>query len=248
MKTLRFLCLIFIVLFCNEIFANNLGVSPMKLVFEPNSKVASLNVVNFDNKDAVLQASLLRWTQSNGKDITTPTEDLLLIPPIVKIPASGHQVIRLALLKPHQMEVETAYRLIIHSVKSSVSSSANGAILFNFDASIPVFVMPAKVKHDPEWHIQKITDKEITIRVNNVGNVHERISKLVVLSKDIAIAENKSLVYVFPQQAYEWKIPINNGVKVDVNLPLSIDAYDDMDKINYMLSENTKNEKDTSKK
>lgn len=248
MKTLRFLCLIFIILFCNEIFANNLGVSPMKLVFEPNSKVASLNVVNFDNKDAVLQASLLRWTQSNGKDITTPTEDLLLIPPIVKIPANGHQVIRLALLKPPQMEVETAYRLIIHSVKSNIGSSQNGSVRFNFDVSLPIFVMPAKVKHDQVWRIQKITDKEITLSISNLGNVSERISKIELLSKDIVIAEHQSLVYVFPQQVYEYKIPIKSNAKIEVNSPISIDVYNDMDKVNYNLSEDIKNTNNNSKK
>lgn len=91
---------IFICLFSSHVYANVYEVSPTQLFLSAKQIVGVVKVTNHGHESSLLQLSLLDWQQSQGKDIYRVSHDILLTPPLFRLPPYKTQIIRFALKHP----------------------------------------------------------------------------------------------------------------------------------------------------
>ncbi len=74
-----------------------LEVSPVLVSLAPGQAVATVEVQNNDATPAAIQVRPFLWQQDADRDVLTPTDDIILSPPIFTVPASASQTMRLLL-------------------------------------------------------------------------------------------------------------------------------------------------------
>ena len=93
------------------------SVTPVRIYMTPKDRAVAVTITNEANEPVVLQADIYEWRQSaEGEDQLTPSEDLILAPPVVKLGAKAKQVVRLARLQPPDASRQLIYRLILREL------------------------------------------------------------------------------------------------------------------------------------
>lgn len=75
-------------------YATALQVAPVHVHAEAHAKTGAIQLINPGQEPVVYQASVLRWTQVNGKDVFEPTQDVLASPVMVKIGSGEKKAMR----------------------------------------------------------------------------------------------------------------------------------------------------------
>lgn len=200
---------VFSILTCLSLVANasNLGVNPINVIINSKTNISSLKITNQDTKQATTKISIMKWEQKNGKDIYTPSNDLIVTPPIAKVSAQNFQLLRIGLAKPRNMNQETSYRLFINELASK-TKEAKTEIAFALNISLPVFVKPAQENRDLNWSVKQLNTKDVVVNLTNKGNVHAKISKLQLfqVNQDKPVVEKNVFTYVLPKQQASWQL------------------------------------------
>ena len=96
------------------------SVTPVRIYMMPKDRAVAVTITNEASDPVVLQADIYEWRQSaEGEDQLTPSEDLILAPPIVKLGAKAKQVVRLARLQPPDASRQLIYRMILREAAGS---------------------------------------------------------------------------------------------------------------------------------
>src|SRR5512140_989273 len=96
------------------VYAGMFSVTPVRIYMTPRDKAVALTITNESEEELVMQADVYSWKQKpGGEDDLALTEDMLVSPPIIKVPAKSHQVVRLARLIPPPQAQQMTYRLIV---------------------------------------------------------------------------------------------------------------------------------------
>ncbi|NMC75666.1 MAG: molecular chaperone [Geobacteraceae bacterium] len=162
-------------------------VYPIRLHFEPGTRIGTLNVRN-DGDDAMnFQVKAMEWTQDpDGKDAFTETNDLIFFPKLLLIPPREERVIRLGLKGPGGPLREKTYRLFVEEIAPPRADPHSGGavVAVNIRFAVPVFVQP--VKEDVSGQVVKIElfRGTVSATLRNSGNVHFRVPSLVFRGKD----------------------------------------------------------------
>lgn len=121
-------------------------VSPVRIYLQARERAAAVTLSNDGDSELLIEAQLFQWRQTpEGADELTPTQDLLLAPPVLKLAPRSRQVLRLANLKPVPPDRQLTYRMVVREVPSPVPAGVqiNLAVAF----SLPVFITPPGVQH-----------------------------------------------------------------------------------------------------
>lgn len=128
--------------------AGSFSVSPVRIFMEARERATGVTIINEGDTDLVMQAELFEWKQKpDGTDELLPTEDLVLAPPILKLPKGAQQVVRLANLRPPVPGQQQTYRLIVREVPEALPRSQQGVqVQVALAFSLPVFITPPGAK------------------------------------------------------------------------------------------------------
>src|SRR4051812_46070459 len=96
--------------------AGSFAVNPVRATLSAKQTVSSLVVRNSGSESTVIQLEVVNWAQEDGKDVYTPTKELLATPPIFTVPPGGSQVVRVGLRRATDSQRELAYRLFLQEV------------------------------------------------------------------------------------------------------------------------------------
>lgn len=202
-------------------FAASLSISPVLLTLSAAQPIAELDLQNNDSQTITVAFKIFSWTQLNGANVQKEnTQAILVSPPIVQIPPGQTQIVRLGLLQNVDKENETAYRLLIQQIPINLPQK-NGLINVLMNFSLPVFVAPAITENmQYTWSAQILSDSQIRLTLNNLGNVHIQVAQVKI--KDITAAEEESraeFMYVLPGQSSSFIMPMKSNagdaLKVD---------------------------------
>jgi fimbrial chaperone protein len=181
-----------------------LTVIPVTFELTPGQMTAVLNIQNHTDIETDFQVRPFAWDQSGGDDHLTPTNDLIVSPPLGRIAVGGQQVVRLVLRRPAQGQ-ETSYRILIDQVPPPPRP---GVVNMALRLSIPVFVEPpTRNAAHVQWSIQSDGAAYYLVAVNSGGR-HEAFRNMVLTSADgrpIALEPNVS-PYVLPHATRRWRI------------------------------------------
>lgn len=149
-------------------------VAPVMIAMSTEHNIASLRVRNGRDRPVAFEVDVYDWRQDNGRDVLTPTNDLLVAPGVFEVRAESEQVVRLGVLAAHA-QTERAFRIILRELPSQ---RENGAVLgFTLELSLPVFIAPIAARGQLEAHAEERPWGAILI-VANTGRTHVRLAAL----------------------------------------------------------------------
>lgn len=195
--------------------AAELAVLPVGLSLNESNTKGVITVSNHGKESVVIQAETMYWTQANGKNIHTLTQDMLVNPPLFTIPAGQSQLLRVGLRKMPTSQQEVAYRLILREVppppltKAQIAEGEQGNIRVLLQLSLPVYITPKAPVSLSQWTAQQAANGNITLKLNNSGNVHILVNELKLRNVNANNAVLTSVQVndvVLPGQNKHWDI------------------------------------------
>lgn len=204
--------------------AGGLGVNPVNLVIDAKSNIGSVKLTNQSTKQETAKIEVMKWEQKDGKDVYTPTTDLVVTPPVAKVPAQDFQLLRVGLVKARDVNQEMAYRLFINEVPNK-TKTAGTHVNMVLHINMPIFVKPAQEQRDLHWTAKKSGAKDVVVKLANKGNVHAKISKLQLFeaNQEKPAFEQSVFTYVLPKQHASWNLKLPKSLNGTVKLVATTD-------------------------
>lgn len=163
-------------------FAASLEVAPTKLVIDGKSGSATLSLANRGTVPIIVQLEGFVWEQKDGKDVLTPTDSVLVSPPMARIPPGGKQTVRIMAKGDGQAGVERTFRLFASELPDPATNEARTIrVLLQFN--VPVFVnTPVVAAPQLTWDA-KAGDKGVVLSARNSGRAHTKFTKVEVITQ-----------------------------------------------------------------
>lgn len=207
--------------------AGEFSVSPVRIFMNAGERAIAVTVVNEGAEELVMQSEIYSWQQKpGGEDVLTPTEDLVLSPPIVKLAPKSRQVLRLARVGAPAAGQEQTYRMIVREVPEARATGKEAKVQMALAFSLPIFITPRGAKREVQCDVQRASPLVVKVNCANNGKAYAQIRGVTLLSASGATLATRDFVgYLLPdvQRTIEVQAPnaIPGGrVKVQV-------GYDD---------------------
>lgn len=225
----RFLGWLVAIFWCASLLAESaraaqLGIAPVYVRLAPGQRAAALTVTNEGSEPAAFQIRAFAWRQTpEGTDDLTPTEELLVSPPLGKLEAGAQQVVRLVLRQPPS-EREATYRILLDEIPPP---AAPGTVRIAIRQSIPVFALPqTKVSARLTWRIERSADGTFWLVASNVGTRHAEVREVALTTAEGAAlaVEPRPLPYVLAGATQRWRIEAPVAAGQVLRLTARVDA------------------------
>lgn len=186
--------------------AGILNITPTRLAVSPNGEVVAFNLRNAGDEKALVEVEVFAWTDVHNPKALEPTQDLLIVPPIVELPANETQVLRLAPRLKADLAEEKMYRLIITELPSEIGQETG--VGFAVEMSLPIFIAPEGANADPVWSLgwQDVATPELSIV--NRGNAHLRVRSFELFAdpKGNALFQSDDSAYILAGEEKRWPL------------------------------------------
>jgi fimbrial chaperone protein len=180
-----------------------LTISPVLVELSPDRRITSITLSNPADHPVSFQTQTLAWSQSDGTDVYTESDELIVVPPIAEIGAGEGQIFRVT-MRGAPAAQERAYRLIFEDVTDIVSTAhaaGEATIDIRVNHSLPVFITAGgNALAQPRLQScaspgPATTAASRCIRLDNDGNHYLQIKSLTVAGAD-------------------WRKDLNSGARV----------------------------------
>lgn len=205
--------------------ASGLQVSPVTLTLLSTQNSDGIWLSNEGSQEINAQVRVYRWTQDNFSDRLSPSQGLVISPPMLALRPGERQLIRVIRTGPSSEEKEEAYRLSINELPPAVMKK--NRLQFVLHYSLPVFIKPATtnpLSAKLRWSVSR-TEKSVFLDVRNLGNSHAQLSAAtLVTSRGVRRVITPGLLgYVLPASTMRWILPVSaddftHGSKLEVTI------------------------------
>lgn len=158
-----------------------LMIGPLRLELNPRTRVTSVTLSNQGNEGVNIQARVETWSQSPGAAVATPSDDIIISPPISALPPHRTQIFRVALRHPLTPGPERGYRVILADVTPANAGPPGApAISFRIAQSLPLYVVTDS-GGKPALNVGPCAAKEpksVCVQITNTGTVHTSVEKI----------------------------------------------------------------------
>ncbi|MDS7967778.1 fimbria/pilus periplasmic chaperone [Acinetobacter sp. V117_2] len=194
----------------STIHAATIRLSPVSVEILSHQKASSISLYNQSNESADLQARIFEWTQNNGQDQLTPTDEITISPPFLKLKPSESYNLRVIRINPEPISGEKTYRIIIDELPKPVDSrKASQGVNVLLRSSLPVFVVNKDAITQLNWKIDT-HQKEAFLNIRNIGNRHALLNDLTLVdsteNKSYSIKVNTVNGYILANQARSYSV------------------------------------------
>lgn len=205
------------------------NVDPVRVELSADQQTAAIIIRNESDQPSSLQIQAVTWTQVDGKDVYTPTRELLVSPPVVTIAPKSDQVIRVALRRQADPSRELSYRIKLQELPVQPSPEFTG-VAVALRIGLPVFVQPLKGEARPilAWSVAQLPNNVLKVAVTNQGNAHVQISDFALYNpgSEQPITAEAGSNYVLPGQSQQWLLKTEPTEKISSGR-LRLRAYTD---------------------
>ena len=175
------------------------SVTPVRIYMGPRDRAVAVTVTNEGDGELVLQADLSTWTQNaDGQDLLTPTEDLILAPPILKLAPNARQVVRLALLKPADASRQLIDRLVMREVPEVQAARTGIQVPIALAISMPVFVTPPIARREMGCEVTRQDARTLEAMCRNTGTAYAQVREAIVRRGTQVLAKFEGGTYILP--------------------------------------------------
>lgn len=210
--------------------ASDWRVKPIRLDLNAKIKTGAITLINDGDTDLSFQVNAMQWSQdAEGKDIYTPTDDLIFFPKILTIDAHKDRIIRTGIKIP-ATDTEKTYRLFIEELPSK--DPAEGTIIaVKVRFGVPVFAAPLEATHSGRLDALELKGEGLSVTIANAGNSHFRIVSLAAVGTDASgqeVFRNKiDGWYLLPGAQRDYTVPVSqNECRQAATITLESDSYD----------------------
>lgn len=173
-------------------------VNPVRMYMGPRDRALAVTITNGGDSEMVLQAESFEWSQTpDGQDQLKATDDLVLAPPIIKIPPRGRQVVRLALVAPRDASRQLTYRIIVREVPEAAPAASAVQVQMALAMNMPVFVTPPAARRKLDCGL---TRQASGLRAScaNQGTAYAQVRELRLLRDGQLLARFEGGPYILP--------------------------------------------------
>ncbi len=168
----------------SPVHAGTFSVTPIRIHMTPNDKAVAVTINNEGDEELVMQADVYLWKQNqNGEDDLTLTEDMLLSPPIIKVPGKSRQVIRLARTHKISSLDQLTYRMIVREIPEAKPTKDNVQLQVALAFSMPVFISPPGAKYKLDCTVEKTAANAVAVTCENTGNAYTQLLEIALTNE-----------------------------------------------------------------
>jgi fimbrial chaperone protein len=197
-----------------SVWAGVFSVTPVRIYITPKDRAVAVTITNQEDSEIVLQADIYDWSQDpNGEDKLTLTEDLLLSPPIIKLGPNARQVVRLAMLAPHDASHQMTYRMVMREVPEAVKPEDNIQVPIALALNMPVFVTPPVAKREMDCTLKRGEKNSLQASCENTGTAYAQVREAVLKRGGKELARYEGGDYILPGARKAFNL---NGAEEEV--------------------------------
>lgn len=189
--------------------AGSFSVSPVRIYMQARERATAITIVNEGDSELVMQAELFTWKQKpDGVDELTPTEDMILAPPILKLAPRSRQVVRLANLRPVPPGPQLTYRMVVREIPEvRPASSVQVQVALAF--SLPIFITPPGAKSQLSCALGQGTATALVATCDNRGQAYAQPVKMTLTTAGGEVLASRDITggYILPQVKRNFELP-----------------------------------------
>ena len=161
--------------------ASQFQVAPTRIDLAGAHQVGSVKVTNRGGEPARFEIKAVTWSEDDsGAMKLEPTDDLIIYPTLLTIPAGASRDVRVATAVKRRGR-EVSYRIFIAELPSLEAPGATGQqIRMLTRMAIPVFLPPTKEQVRGSVNAE-LTGDAVSVALFNRGTVHVRVGKIRVI-------------------------------------------------------------------
>ena len=195
--------------FASAAKAQSLAIEPVIVQLAPGQQAETLTLLNQSPVESAFQVRAFSWRIVDGEDVLTPTEDVLVSPPLGTIAPEQRQLIRVVLRQPAREQEET-YRIWIDQIPNATEPAG---VRIAIRLSIPIFAAPAtRTAPDLRWQITR-KGASLILSVTNNGTRHQTARNLTIVGADGTALklEGNNSPYILAGATRSWTVaaPLN---------------------------------------
>lgn len=193
--------------------AADMRVAPVVIDPLPGARTATFTLINDEDRPLKVQVRVMRWSMVDGKEVLTPTNDLVASPPLASLKAKQRYLVRLVRTAKAPPIGEESYRVLVDEVPDP-NNVKPGAVQLVLRLSIPVFFSDiprrsAKVA----WGVARDSAGS-WLTAKNTGNRRLRLADLNIEAGGKSLYRQTGLVgYVLAGAEMRW--PISTALPTD---------------------------------
>jgi fimbrial chaperone protein len=158
--------------------AASLQVAPVLVEVPAPGATATMKLRNEGTKPLDAQIRIFQWTQVDGADVLTPTNDVGASPPVASLRPGTDYTVRIVRTKKEPAVKEEAYRLLVDELPEAAGGQA-ASVNIALRYSIPVFFTVAGAPPKLSWELQQRANKPVIV-ASNAGDRRIRLAKLKI--------------------------------------------------------------------
>jgi fimbrial chaperone protein len=166
-----------------EGFAASLRFSPITFNFSEQQRNDVLTILNQSSEATTLQARVFEWTQDNGQDILTPSNDIAISPAIQTLAAATSYNFRVVRVNRSPVQQEKSYRLILDELPKPVDARKNQqGLTVLLRSALPVFITNKDAMQELSWQFEHSAEQTL-VTIRNAGGRHAKFTELILLDQ-----------------------------------------------------------------
>lgn len=196
-----------LLLWCSCSLAGSIAVSPLRATLSASHSVIAFTVTNNSKEPTVVQLEMLSWSQKGGKDVYSPTQDILATPPIFTLAAGGSQVIRTGLKHSPDIQRELTYRLYLQEAPPPPKAGFQG-LQVALRIGVPIFVVPVNIQPPALlWRVYRTQGGQLEVGLSNNGNTHVQVANFSLADANGSkLGVQQLAAYVLSGQSSSWQV------------------------------------------
>jgi fimbrial chaperone protein len=159
----------------------SLNVSPVRVNLSDSHTKDVIQITNQEDSAKSYEVEVVAWSQTNERrEVYSPTEDILAVPPLFSLEPGETQLIRVGMLTDADANTERSYRMFITEIAPPEPEKVESTgITMRLQIGIPVFVAPAA---EPTTTLDFIDylqiEEQLFVQFRNSGNTHIKVTEV----------------------------------------------------------------------
>lgn len=177
--------------------AGSLGVGPTLIELTSQKPVAVLSVRNTGDTPAIVQLETVSWSQDDGSDQYTPTEEVAATPEVFELAPGVQREVRVGLRSRATTERERSFRVYVREVQPQTGKEES-QLAFAVRIGVPVFASTQARQAEPSlsWRFLPQAGGCPRVAVHNAASHRQRLSRLELMEGDHVLWDEGTSAYL----------------------------------------------------
>jgi len=189
----------------------SIAISPVRVDLSDGHDKDVVRITNQEPSARSYQVEVVEWSQTDDRrEVYSPTEDILAVPPLFTLDSNEEQVIRVGMLTEADPNTERSYRMFITELERPDEQVPDeSGIAMRIQIGVPVFIAPIALPSANLTYVETIHVGDLAFaRFGNDGNTHVKVTEVrySTLESDEKLSKT-AVVYILAGQSGLLPLP-----------------------------------------